>query len=113
MFPEGHRHRELIGFHPGAASIARKIDGATIVPFAVFNSEELGVLRIIYHLFKGAPPEKPTIRFGEPFVLPPTTQQRRRYQYREDTELIRSRVAALMPPELIGRNELHKVTRRK
>lgn len=109
MFPEGHRSRELIGFHTGVASIARRIEGVRIVPFAVFNSENLGVLQIIRHLFKGPPACTPTIRFGVPFVLATTTHQQKRVQRLEDIRLIRSKVAALMPSELIGSNELYKV----
>jgi 1-acyl-sn-glycerol-3-phosphate acyltransferase len=113
MFPEAHRVRELIGFHPGVAGIARRVEGTPIVPFCVLNSEDLGVLRIIRYLVEGAPKEKPTIRFGLPFVLPPATEKRRSDQYWNDAELIRDRVAALMPPHLIGGNDLYVVPRKK
>ena len=113
MFPEAHRARMLIGFHHGAAGIARRVEGIPIVPFVILNSENLGVLRIIRHLIEGAPEEKPTIRFGLPFFLPPATERRKSDQFRKDTKLIRGKVAALMPPHLIGKNELYVVPGKK
>jgi len=113
MFPEAHRVRELIGFHPGVAGIARRVEKTPIVPFVVLNSENLGVLRIVHHLFLGAPTEQPIIRFGLPFVLPPATEKRRSDQYQKDIKFIRDKVAALMPPDLIGGNELHVISKEK
>lgn len=105
MFPEGHRSKEVIGFHPGVAMIARRVPSAQIVPFGISNAEHLTVRKVIRNLDRGLPGKRPTIRFGPPFRLPPTylpTKQQREV----DIDRIRREVLALLPPELEGKNEL-------
>ncbi|OGY26943.1 MAG: hypothetical protein A2Z11_02735 [Candidatus Woykebacteria bacterium RBG_16_43_9] len=111
MFPGAHRIREVIGFHPGVASLARCTDGVMIVPFGILHADHLGVSEVIRILFRGSKTkEKPTIRFGEPFKLPPAHLPSKQ-QREEDVATIRRRVLDLLPEDMEGENVLYVVER--
>ena len=111
MFPGAHRTFEVIGFHPGVASLARCTDGVRVVPFGITHADHLSVREVIRILFRGPKTEeRPTIRFGASFQLPhshlPSKQQRE-----EDVTIIRRRVLDLLPPTMEGENVLYVVER--
>ncbi len=109
MFPEAHRSREVIGFHPGVASIARGVEHLQIVPFGITNADHLGVSTVIKNLHTGIKTgSRPTIRFGVPFQLP-TTHLPKRQQRSANVEMIRRKVLDLLPADMEGENVLHVV----
>lgn len=111
MFPEGHRSVEVIGFHSGVATIARKIDGLKIVPFGITHSNISigGALRNL-GITQLQPELKPTIVFGPAFELPPATSfSTSKDQRVADTVYIRQQVLDLLPKDLEGEDRLYVV----
>ncbi len=110
MFPEAHRSKKVIGFHPGVSSLARTVDGVQIVPFGITDAEHLSTTTVLRNLPWGIESErKPKITFGEPFVLPRITHRRPKDQRKADVELMRSKVLEMLPEELAGENSLHVI----
>jgi 1-acyl-sn-glycerol-3-phosphate acyltransferase len=111
MFPEGHRSEDgkVRGFHPGAAMVARRVPSARIVPFAITNARDLGMGTVVRNLDRGLPGEdKPTIKIGPSFQLPPAHLSRKR-QRRLDLTTIRQSVLDLLPKEMEGDDELYVI----
>ena len=112
MLPEGHRSGQtgkVIGFHPGVAVIARHVPSAKIVPFGITSAGHLTVGKVVKNLDRGIHRRnKPTIKFGRPFQLPPAHLSKRE-QRDVDVTFIRRQVLNLLPPELEGEDILYVV----
>jgi|SRR3989344_188461 len=112
MLPEGHRSGQtgkVIGFHPGVAVIARHVPSARIVPFGITNASHLTVGKVVKNLDRGIHRRnKPTIKIGRPFQLPPAHLSKRE-QREVDVTFIRRQVLNLLPPELEGEDILYVV----
>jgi len=95
--PEGTRSRtaQLIEGKPGIALIAEKTH-SPIVPVALAGSEVT-----FTRLFTLRRPHI-TIRFGEPFELPPMQRGDRDARPKTCTDEIMCRIAALLPPQYHG-----------
>jgi 1-acyl-sn-glycerol-3-phosphate acyltransferase len=99
MFPEGTRSRDCQlhrGF-PGTALVAYRT-GAPIVPVAVTGTEHLKWPWLFVRPFLGP---RVTVTFGEPFY-PPATERITTQAAREATDIIMTRVAALLPESYRG-----------
>lgn len=95
--PEGTRSptRALIQPKTGASYLADRAR-AIIVPVAIMGTEE-AFSRLF--TFRRIPV---TVRFGEPFTLPPIDRKERDEGLRRNTDEIMSRIAVLLPPEYQG-----------
>lgn len=85
----------LVEAKPGAAFLAARAN-VPIVPVAITGTERVvdGLKRLRRTTL--------TVRFGEPFRLPPLVPGNRKGQVRASTELLMGRLAALLPPEYRG-----------
>jgi 1-acyl-sn-glycerol-3-phosphate acyltransferase len=99
VFPEGERSRTgaLIKGQPGAALLACRT-GATIVPVAIAGTEHISWPWVLLRPFLGP---RVTIRFGEPFRLPPAGGPEAPAA-RAGIDAVMCRIAALLPPEYRG-----------
>jgi len=95
--PEGTRSHTgtLIEAKTGVAFLADKAR-VPIVPIAVWGTEK--ALPEIVHLRRA----HVTIRFGEPFILPPIDRKDRSGSLQRNTDEIMCRIAAMLPPEYRG-----------
>lgn len=95
--PEGTRSRtaQLQAGKPGTVLLALKT-GAPIVPVAITGTEN--AFRRIFTLQR----PRLSIRFGPVFTLQPVDHERREKQYRQYTDEIMCRIAALMPEKYWG-----------
>jgi 1-acyl-sn-glycerol-3-phosphate acyltransferase len=95
--PEGTRSdtHELITPKTGVAFLASKT-GALIVPMGIAGTED--GLRRLFMLRR----PKITVRFGEPFYLPPVSPKDRDADLRRNTDEIMCRIAVLLPPKYRG-----------
>jgi 1-acyl-sn-glycerol-3-phosphate acyltransferase len=95
--PEGTRSKTgtLIPGKTGIAFLADKA-GVPIIPIAITGTHR-GVYRLLsfhrLHL---------SVRFGEPFYLPPISRKTRDQDLRSNTDEIMCRIGAMLPPELRG-----------
>ena len=98
LFPEGTRGRGLgmIRGHPGAAYIAARSQ-APILPVAITGTENVpGYWRIAF------PMTSIKVTFGEPFSLPIIEGKLSRPILENLSDMMMSRVAALLPPSYRG-----------
>lgn len=97
MSPEGTRSKTnaLQRGKTGAAYLAH-LSGAPILPVALIGTETL--LRKLARFQR----PKLTVRFGEPFRLPPIDEDLRATHLRQHTDEIMCRIAALLPPAYRG-----------
>ncbi len=85
----------LVEAKPGPAYLAARAN-VPIVPVAVTGTERVGDgLKRLRRVTL-------TVRFGEPFWLPPLAPTNRKQQREAATDLIMGRLAALLPPEYRG-----------
>ncbi|HEX3722830.1 MAG TPA: lysophospholipid acyltransferase family protein [Nitrolancea sp.] len=102
VFPEGTRSTSggLKDVYPGVALIAVK-SGVPILPTAIFGSETLP-----FNGRKGRRRRKGrlrvTVRIGEPFHLPAKTDDGRRRDMSELTDIMMIQIARLLPEEYRG-----------
>ena len=85
----------LIMGKPGPALLAARAN-VPILPVAVTGTER--VVPALKRLRRATL----TVRFGEPFLLPPLESANQKQQLRAGTELIMCRIAALLPPAYRG-----------
>jgi 1-acyl-sn-glycerol-3-phosphate acyltransferase len=99
VFPEGERSRTgaLVNGQPGTALLAYRAD-ATIVPVAITGTAHVSWPWVFVRPFLGP---KVTVRFGEPFRLPPAGQPAARTA-RAGIDVVMRHIAELLPPELRG-----------
>ena len=98
MFPEGTRARRrgLGRPHPGVALLALRTN-ALIVPAAIWGTQQiLPRLPLVPFLRP-----RVTVRFGEPFRLPPVSRITAEEAER-GARLIMERITRLLPPEALG-----------
>ena len=98
LFPEGHRnpYRGLQRCSPGVALLALKSQ-APLLPVAITGTERLGPLwRVAF------PTGRIRVRIGQPFTLPRIEGKVSRPLLDSLTDLIMSRVAALLPESYRG-----------
>ena len=95
--PEGTRSRDhaLHQAKPGPAFLAAHA-GVPILPVGIAGTESLG--RNLKRLRRG----RITVRFGEPFRLPPMAPGNHKQQLQAATDLLMCRVAALVPASYRG-----------
>jgi 1-acyl-sn-glycerol-3-phosphate acyltransferase len=95
--PEGTRSPtgSLIRAKTGAAYLADRA-GATIVPAAVTGTWK--AIRDVLLLRR----PRITVRFGEPFTLPPVDRRERDAGLQRNTDEIMAQIAALLPPQYRG-----------
>jgi 1-acyl-sn-glycerol-3-phosphate acyltransferase len=95
--PEGRRSRTggLMKGNPGPAFLG-KHSGVPVVPVAITDTHRVGASLL------RARRARVTVRIGPPFRLAPFDHRGRREQLREDTELIMSRIAGLLPDRYRG-----------
>lgn len=103
MFPEGTRSsdgqlQEGLG---GSALIAMR-SGAPILPVGISGTEKIKGLRSVL-----ARP-RVTINIGQPFHLPSLNSHSRKEKRIEDTRLVMTRIAELLPPEYRGAYALER-----
>jgi 1-acyl-sn-glycerol-3-phosphate acyltransferase len=100
--PEGTRSPDhsLLPAKPGVAFLAAKV-GAPIVPVAVSGTEK------IVPSWRRLQRPRLTVRFGEPFTLPPLDRRAREASLQRNTDEIMCRIAALLPPEYRGTYQDH------
>jgi len=96
MFPEGSRSSkaQLLRGYPGIALIAVR-SGAPILPVGITGTEKLKGMGWLQR-------PRVTISFGKPFTLPVADGSVSRSQLRYLTDLIMTKIAALLPPEYQG-----------
>ncbi len=94
MTPEGTRSKTeaLLEGKPGVAYLASK-SGANIVPLALLESED----RLVRASFKKFKRPRVKIFIGEPFSIPPLPKTDRSKFLEEQTDIIMTRIAALLP----------------
>jgi 1-acyl-sn-glycerol-3-phosphate acyltransferase len=99
MFPEGTRSKtgSMSRGHPGTAMVALRA-GAPILPVAVTGTE---VVRLPGDFFRPFHRTKVRMVVGEPFSLPPVNRPRAE-DVERCTDIIMSRIAALLPPQYRG-----------
>ena len=85
----------LIAAKPGPALLAARAN-VPVVPVAVTGTEQVG--RALKRLRRTTL----TVRFGEPFRLPPLTPANQKQQLRAGTDEIMGRIAAMLPPAYRG-----------
>ncbi|MCW5876110.1 MAG: 1-acyl-sn-glycerol-3-phosphate acyltransferase [Anaerolineales bacterium] len=97
--PEGTRSttEALLEGKPGAAFLAAR-SGATVIPAAVTGSED----RVVKEQLRRF--RRPLVRIvvGEPFTLPPMPKSGRDEYFRQCTDEMMSRIAALLPERYRG-----------
>lgn len=95
--PEGTRSKsgELQEAKPGTIMIAVKT-GVPVVPVAITGSENA-----FHEIFRFRRP-KLTVKFGEPFVVPPLMPGSRSKGLQEWTHQLMLKIAALLPPAYRG-----------
>lgn len=97
--PEGTRSTtaSLLPGKPGVAFLAAK-SGATVIPVGVTGSED-GPVKAAYSKLR-----RPVVRIrvGEPFKLPEVPKENRDEFFKEQTDEIMIRIAALLPKEYRG-----------
>ncbi len=100
--PEGTRSTasSLLPAKPGVAFLAAKV-GAPIVPIAISGTEK------IVPVWRRVQRPRLTIRFGEPFKLPPLDRRAREASLQRNTDEIMCRIAALLPPDYRGAYQDH------
>lgn len=96
MFPEGTRGHggALRKGYPGTALIALRT-GAPVLPIALWGTENISLPRAFLQR------TSVWVSFGEPFFLP-QVERIRTAAVAEGTELIMSKIAALLPPQHRG-----------
>jgi len=97
MFPEGKRsfNGKLIKGRAGAAIIAARAN-APLLPIGIVGTDKIKGINWLWkrpHIF---------INIGEPFKLPPVDGKLKRSQMRTLTDLMMTKIAALLPPEYQG-----------
>jgi len=97
MFPEGTRNRnaKLLPGKPGSAVIALQA-GVPVLPVGIIGTEKLKGVSWLW--------KRPSIliNIGQPFKPPPVEGRLTRTQTKLLTDLIMSKIAALLPPENRG-----------
>lgn len=99
MFPEGTRSKtgSMSRGHPGTAMVALRA-GVPILPVAVTGTE---VVRLPGDFFRPLHRTKVRMVVGEPFFLPVVNRPRAE-DVERCTDMIMSRIAALLPPQYRG-----------
>jgi 1-acyl-sn-glycerol-3-phosphate acyltransferase len=99
MFPEGTRSKtgSMSRGHPGTAMVALR-SGAPILPVAVTGTEVVRIPGVFLRPFRRT---RVRLVVGEPFFLPAIARPRGE-DFDRCTDIIMSRVAALMPPQYRG-----------
>lgn len=99
MFPEGTRSkdRQLHRGFPGTALVAYRT-GVPIIPIAITGTEHLRWPWLFVRPFLGP---RVTITFGEPF-FPPATERITTQAAKDATDVIMTRIAALLPEAYRG-----------
>jgi len=97
IFPEGKRSRtfQLQSAFTGPALIATRLN-APILPVGISGTEKLS--RPVWWLRRPSI----TVSIGQPFSLPPANGRPSKKELNQFTDLIMSRIAALLPPEYRG-----------
>lgn len=99
MFPEGTRSKtgSMGRGHPGTAMVALRT-GAPILPVAITGTE---VVRLPGDFFRPFRRTRVRMVVGEPFLLPPVSRPKAE-DIERCTDIIMSRIAALLPPQYRG-----------
>lgn len=102
--PEGTRSttEALLEGKPGAAFLAAKT-GATVIPVGVTGTED----RIVAQRIRKLRRPHIHINVGEPFTIPPIPKENRDAFFRQQTDEIMARIAALLPVEYRGEYRNH------